>query len=303
VRWRKLGCVYRPDGFADWAQSHLGPATPFALDDETIRVYAAFVDRERVGRVGYVDLAASDPMIVRDVSEGPALDIGPPGAFDDNGATPMTVIPDGEMLRLYYTGWQLGVRVRYFMFTGLAMSDDGGKTFVRHSDVPVLDRGPGEIFVRTAACVRLGDANWKMWYVGGDTWIKDQGKQLPSYNIRFLESPDGIHWARTGRVVIDITGDEFGLGRPYVISEGSRYRMWYSRRLRRLGYRLGYAESTDGVSWERLDDQVGLDVSEGGWDSEMICYPSVVETRYGTYLFYNGNGYGETGFGVAVLED
>ena len=34
----------------------------------------------------------------------------------------------------------------------------------------------------------------------------------------------------------------------------------------------------------------------------MVGLSSVVETREGTYLFYNGNNYGETGFGVAVAE-
>jgi hypothetical protein len=303
VRWRKLGRVYSANGFADWAQSHAFLPTVLPLDEETIRVYAAFVDRARIGSVGYVDVAAADPLRVLRVSQRPVFDIGAPGAFDDNGVTPMTVVPDGDTLRLYYTGWQLGIRVRYFMFTGLAVSQDGGETFVRLLEVPILDRGPGELMTRTAACVRRTESGWRLWYVGGDRWITDEGKQLPSYNIRHLESPDGVRWARSGRVVIDVAGDEFGLGRPFVLTGEDGYRMWYSRRLRRVGYRLGYAESPDGLSWTRLDERVGIEVSESGWDSEMICYPSVLETRYGTYLFYNGNNYGETGFGVAVADD
>jgi hypothetical protein len=303
VRWRKLGRVYSANGFADWAQSHAYLPTVLPLDEETIRVYAAFVDRDRIGRVGYVDIAAADPLRVLRVSERPVLDIGAPGAFDDNGVTPMTVVPDGDALRLYYTGWQLGVRVRYFLFTGLAVSQDGGETFVRLLEVPILDRGPGELMLRSAACVRRAGSGWRLWYVGGDRWITDEGKPLPSYSIRHLESPDGVGWERCGRVVMDVAGDEFGLGRPFVLTGEDGYRMWYSRRLRRVGYRLGYAESPDGLAWTRLDERVGIDVSESGWDSEMICYPSVLETRYGTYLFYNGNNYGETGFGVAVADD
>jgi hypothetical protein len=304
VRWRKLGRVYCADGFAGWAQSHAFLPTVLPLDEETIRVYAAFVDRERIGRVGYVDVAAADPLHIVRVSQRPALDIGVPGAFDDNGVTPMTVVSDGDALRLYYTGWQLGARVRYFLFTGLALSHDGGETFVRHLEVPILDRGPGELMTRTAACVRRSESGWRLWYVGGEGWITDEGKQLPSYNIRYLESPDGIAWARSGRVVVDVDSDEeFGLGRPFVVGGEGGYRMWYSRRLRAKGYRLGYAESPDGVSWTRLDERIGIDVSESGWDSEMICYPSVLETGYGTYLFYNGNNYGETGFGVALADD
>jgi hypothetical protein len=95
--------------------------------------------------------------------------------------------------------------------------------------------------------------------------------------------------------------DEFGFGRPFVLNDNEKYRMWYSIRTFTKGYRLGYAESADGQTWTRLDDQVGVDVSDTGWDSDMICFGCVQRTRFGTYLFYNGNNYGETGFGAAVL--
>jgi hypothetical protein len=34
----------------------------------------------------------------------------------------------------------------------------------------------------------------------------------------------------------------------------------------------------------------------------MICYPAVFELNGNTYMLYNGNGYGKTGFGIAILE-
>ena len=82
--------------------------------------------------------------------------------------------------------------------------------------------------------------------------------------------------------------------------------MWYSYRGQPsiTTYRIGYAESPDGVHWSRMDEKMhSLDVSEGGWDSEMICYPYVFDHKGKRYMLYNGNGYGKTGFGLAVLED
>jgi hypothetical protein len=35
----------------------------------------------------------------------------------------------------------------------------------------------------------------------------------------------------------------------------------------------------------------------------MIAYPSVIRCEDRSYMFYNGNGFGEAGFGVAVLVD
>jgi hypothetical protein len=67
------------------------------------------------------------------------------------------------------------------------------------------------------------------------------------------------------------------------------------------GYRLGYAESEDGYTWQRYDENLNLTTSTTGWDSEMMGYPAFVSTKYGAYLFYNGNEYGKYGFGYAKL--
>jgi hypothetical protein len=85
--------------------------------------------------------------------------------------------------------------------------------------------------------------------------------------------------------------------------------MWYCYR-DRIGYRtdpsrsyrIGYAESGDGVSWVRKDEEAGIGLSEEGWDSKMVEYPSVYEFRGTRHLLYNGNGFGESGIGHAVLE-
>jgi hypothetical protein len=68
-------------------------------------------------------------------------------------------------------------------------------------------------------------------------------------------------------------------------------------------YRLGYAESSDGIDWTRKDEEVGIARSDEGWDSVMMCYPYLYQHRGRKYLFYNGNGFGESGFGYAILEE
>jgi hypothetical protein len=78
--------------------------------------------------------------------------------------------------------------------------------------------------------------------------------------------------------------------------------MWYSVRSFHEPYRMGYAESADGLVWERKDSTVGIYRSAdqpGEWDSEMICYPNYVSHRKKEYLFYNGNQHGKSGFGYA----
>jgi hypothetical protein len=87
-----------------------------------------------------------------------------------------------------------------------------------------------------------------------------------------------------------------------VIRSPDRYRMFYSAGTETEGYRLAYAESEDGIVWQRKDEEIGIDVASNGWDSEMQCYPSVVSAGERTFLFYNGNNYGKDGFGYAELE-
>jgi hypothetical protein len=148
------------------------------------------------------------------------------------------------------------------------------------------------------------DGRFRMWYVGGSEWTRVGDKALPVYEIRYLESPDGKTWGPEGRVAIHLKDpDEHALGRAWVLPHDGRYRMFFSRRSRSQGYRIGYAESGDGVTWQRDDDQVGLDVSPHGWDSKMVAYTSVIEGEGAWYLFYNGNDCGQSGFGYATLEE
>jgi hypothetical protein len=303
MKWEKLGRVYVGRGDREWQNSHAYCPTPIALRDGRIRVFCAFWDRDRIGRIGWVDVDEYDPTRVLGVSTTPALDIGVPGAFDDNGVTPLSAsrLADGT-IRVYYAGWQLGVRVRYLLFTGLAESYDDGATFRRVSQAPVLDRSDQELQLRSSVHVRQEAAGWRMWYAATSDWVVNpDGVSRPRYIFRHVASPDGITWPDCGEPCLTpADDDEIGFARPCIIGRGGAYRMWYSIRRFSIGYRIGYAESTDGIRWRRMDADAGIDVSASGWDSEMVGLSAVHEHDHMLYLFYNGNGYGETGFGVAA---
>jgi predicted GH43/DUF377 family glycosyl hydrolase len=303
MRWRKRGLIYAPDGTRWWARKYAFPPTPHFISPEVLRVYIACCDENMVGRVGYVDVSADDPAEVLRVSEEPVLDIGTPGAFDENGILPTCVVEVEGKLYLYYVGYQLGMKVRYYQFEGLAISTDGGETFTRARRVPVIDRSDQELLNRTSAFIRRRDGRFQMWYVGGSEWTVVNGKPMPLYDIRYVESADGINWPPEGRVCVSYASeDEYAFGRPFVVEDGDRQLMFYSSRTKSKSYRIGYAESTDGHNWTRRDEHVGIDVSPDGWDSQMLAYACVVRHREKVYMFYNGNNYGETGFGYAELE-
>ena len=208
-------------------------------DDETIRVYFASIDAETVGRVGYADVDIRDPSRVLGVSQRPVLEIGAPGMFDDNGVKVTSVVHDGDTQRMYYFGYQLGVRVRYFLLGGLALSHDGGETFARVQRVPLLERSDGEPLLRSAPFVLHGAGRWRMWYVAGERYVDVDGTARPTYEIRYAESEDGVAWPQEGRPAVALLqgSEEYGLGRPFVARHDDGFRMWYSVRTRNLGYR------------------------------------------------------------------
>jgi hypothetical protein len=229
------------------------------------------------------------------------LDPGELGAFDDNGTMASCLVVRDGVEYLYYIGWSLGVTVPFYTFVGCAVRTEGEQRFSRVSASPILARTSVDPYFTTAPWVLVEDGTWRMWYAAGTGWDEQGGRPLHRYHIRYAESDDGLAWRRDGVVCIDYAGeDEFALTRPCVVRDGAGYKMWYSRRGRR--YRLGYAQSQDGLSWERRDDEVGIDVSDTGWDSEMIEYPCVFDHRDQRYLIYNGNGYGVTGIGWALLD-
>ena len=305
VRWRKLGHVYCAENDHAWSKSHAYCPTAFVLaDGERIRVLCAFMDGDRVGRCGWVDVAAENPTRVLGVSSLPALDVGVPGTFDEHGVTPLSLVhlPDG-VIRLYYAGWQRGVGVRYTLFLGAAESDDEGSSFRRLSQAPLLDRSDGELNTRSSALVVPANGCWRMWYAGGSDWIGSGADAKPQYALRHLWSEDGLVWPRNGEVCLEPRPGELGFARPCVRHRDGTLHMWYSLRTVQRVYDLGYATSIDGIEWQRRDDASGLQRGPAGsWDADMVGLSCLVDVGSSLLMFYNGNGYGATGFGVALAE-
>ncbi|MDB6162996.1 MAG: hypothetical protein JWL98_428 [Xanthomonadaceae bacterium] len=270
-----------------------------------IRTYVTFLDGKGVGRPGYVDLDRRTLKVVA-VSTMPLFDVGSPGSFDENGVTPTSVVSlDDRHVLMYYVGYELGTKIRYRMLSGVAISEDGGESFRRHSRAPILERSDKELLFRCGPFVVRESDRFRMWYIAGSGWTRVDGKDLPRYSIKYLESADGLAWGSEGAPVIDVSDeDEHGFGRPWILRTGSGYDMFYSvRRKSHAAYRLGYAHSVDGVRWERKDARLGLDAGPEAYDDRAIMYAAPVRIGDTTYCFYNGNDFGREGFAVAIREE
>ena len=301
--WTKLGRLLDPSNLSSWQKKYAFPPTPFLISSDRLRLFLAFCDADTQGRIGFVDVDPNDPTRVLEVSKQPVLDVGRPGTFDEHGLLPTCVIAVRDEVRMYYVGYQRGFQTPYHQFAGLAISRDGGQTFARWSEAPIIDRSDGELHHRTSTFVMPVGTGYRMWYVGGSSWSTVLGKQLPIYPMRCIDSPDGLEWPRHGQICMDFASeDEIAFGRPWVTGDVSGcLSMHFSMRRKSIGYRIESASSLDGgISWERHGPVEGLGVSPEGWDSEMTAYAALWDTDSHHYALYNGNGCGATGFGIAV---
>lgn len=301
MKWRKIGRIIEPRFEHDWMKSHTMVPTAENLEGDIYRIYFSCRDDLNRSLIVYADIDLNQPEVILKWSKQPVLGLGELGCFDDNGVTPSWIVNHNGHKYLYYIGWKPRSTTRMSVVAGLAVNMDGGHHFTRISRSPILhltDREPFSIL--TAPCVLKEENKWKMWYVSGVKWVHPD---LPTYNIKFAESSNGVDWNQSSIVCIDSAdSQETALARPCVMKENGVYKMWYSYKRNPATYRIGYAESVDGINWQRMDEKAGIDISSSGWDSDMIEYAFVFNHKGDKYMLYNGNGYGTSGIGLAVAE-
>lgn len=313
--WKKLGKAFSPQEIEGrpWLKEFAQAPSTLVFDD-FVRVYfscrpPADADGRYVSYSAYVDLERGDLFKIRHVAERPILKLGGVGEFDEFGTYPVSVFRDGDQIRAYYAGWTRCESVPFNVAIGCALSSDGGKTFAKLGTGPVLGYSPDEPFVLSGPKIRRYGNRWHLFYIAGRKWKLVDGRAEPVYKIRMATSEDGIHWQKLNKDLIEsrVEEDE-AQASPDVFYANGKYHMFFCYRYsshyrgKQNGYRIGYASSSNLIDWIRDDNKAGIDVSEHGWDAEMISYPHVFELDGRIYMAYLGDQVGRYGFGLAVLE-
>ena len=310
MRWIKQGLIFAPSGQAGWINSHAQMPTVQIRDDH-LRIYFSTRPSAGFSVPAFIDVDIDNPTRVRAISDRPLLEPGSAGSFDEHGVMPTMLVQEGNDLFLYYTGWsRLAGDAAYNNSSGVAISRDAGDTFKRLFHGPILTRTHNEPFSATLSwIVRERSGIWHMWYSTGTKWVPGDDRLEPVYLICYASSHDGVEWVRSGATIIPVLSSLEAQSRPTILHRGGAWHMWFCYRGSRefrggaSAYRMGYARSTDLRTWERIDAAAGIDVSDSGWDSQMVAYPCVIETPVGVLMFYNGNGFGASGIGWAKLEE
>jgi predicted GH43/DUF377 family glycosyl hydrolase len=311
MQYEKAGHIFKPNDQYEWMHYYAAPVTSVAFDD-FIRVY--FTTRNVIDEHGYfkthitfVDCDKQDPTKVINIHNRPILEFGPPGTFDEHGTMVADVIVHNNQYYMYYMGWQRSDTVPYMNMLGLAISDDG-VNFTKVSEGPVMGRNRFMPLGIGNVSVLVEDGIFHMWYTHYCPWIKTDKGYRPNYDIRYAQSTNGLDWQFGKQCIAPANANE-ALATPCVRRLGGKYHMWYSFRpgvdaTGKSGpYHIGYATSDDGQEWQRKDKEMTMEISEAGWDSEMICYPDVLQINNDLVMFYCGNNYGKEGFGYAKLKN
>lgn len=304
TKWQKLGALYCPssDGRHPKLLSHAANPLPVCLQGDVYRVFFSGRDADNRSSVGAVDIDIVRRKVVCEHQQ-PFFQHGSERSFYADGVSIGNCYSANGMQYMLFMGWQnsgvghwRGDIGRLIVEPDLTLKLDADLPFMGSS---VVD----PISLSYPWVLENPDGGYQMWYGSTATWDTGNGEML--HVINYATSRDAYSWNREGLAVPYELGKAQAFSRPTVAHNGyGGFEMWFSYRSGSgEKYRIGHAVSSDGRNWTLSLETAGIDVSADGWDSEMIEYPFVLDHNGQRYMLYNGNGYGKTGFGLAVLTD
>lgn len=156
------------------------------------------------------------------------------------------------------------------------------------------------------SCTVFKDGVWHMWYTG-------QAKVNGAWGskIGYAKSTDGVHFTRVRRepvMVPELDYEKLSVMNPYVRWDDERkiWRMWYAAGETYEPNVLCYAESPDGLNWEKWDKNPMFGHGEAmSWDRDRVGACEVHPLPDGRCaMFYIGYSDIDTArIGCAISED
>ena len=129
-------------------------------------------------------------------------------------------------------------------------------------------------------------SRYEMWFTGST--ITPIARP---FQIGFAVSNDGISWTIHSTPVLSPRSgnwDNYSLEGPCVIREGGLYKMWYTAGgPNAYQYKIGYATSTDGINWSRLDNPV-FESAPNNWEIDGVAWCSVIPFGLSYKMWYVG---------------
>jgi len=296
--WKKLGHIFNVYAINEQLLTHASNPLAVHLKNDIFRIFFSSRNIDNKSSVGFVDIDICTKEI-KQVSKETAFTYGNDDSFYSHGVSIGNIYTIENRNYILFMGWQIRDGEHWRGDIGRLLLEDNQKLSLEPKEAFMTCNDEDKISL-SYPWVMFDEGVYKMWYGSTDDWSSSSGEMI--HVIKYATSIDGIKWDKKGLAIPYEIGTAQAFSRPTVFKENGTYHMWYSYRSGDgTAYRIGYANSIDGINWDRKVKS-GIDVSPDGWDSEMICYPFVFEHKSRKYMLYNGNDYGKTGFGLAVLE-
>ncbi len=230
-------------------------------------------------------------------TEGPIVELGNEGDFDDMHLFAPCVARSSGSYWLWYSGSRDNVANRVFHL-GLATSRDG-RVFQKHADNPVFKFGNNRHSILTPAVCRSADGavvresgRLRMWFssthFAGGTGL---------HTLHETTSADGVTWSNPSPALLE------NVYAPTILKEDDAYRMWYVD-VSANPWIIRLATSGDGRDW-LVHPQPVLSVDQS-WEKSRLFYPAVLKAD-GVYLMWYGSYWSaerqKTALGLAVSSD
>ena len=304
TRWQKLGLLYTPEEKKRHAKllTHAANPLPIHIEGDVYRIFFSGRDERNRSSVGAVDVDIVNQKVLVEHTQ-PFFEHGPENSFYSDGVSIGSCYKSNGILYMLFMGWQnppgchwRGDIGRLIVTPELSLQLEDDEPFMGIDSTDPISLSYPWVQARPSG-------GFDMWYGSTLTWDAGNGEML--HVIQHAASDDGFNWRRNGLAIPYELGLAQAFSRPTtVLCESGDFEMWFSYRSGTgQTYRIGHAASVDGIRWALDLDNVGIDVSNHGWDSEMIEYPFVFDHEGDRFMLYNGNGYGRSGFGLAVLTD
>jgi hypothetical protein len=237
----------------------------------------------------------------------PVVQLGDPGEWDFATHRLGDIVYDGSLYHLYIMGAE-GLNIFDSpQSVGHWTSTDVTGPWEEDPDNPVLGPEPGQWdgFTIYNIGVLYDGSMFHMWYGAA-------ASQEGEVNVGYATSSNGSVWIKDPDNPVEDLGpgapgkwNDAGMIPSTVLFDGERYRMWTTgvewNGTNYGPFRIGYADSLDGITWDTLDDPV-LNFEEP-WEGDMIFFPEVVADGTGFAMWYGGKTSGFVPVGYAFSPD
>ncbi len=298
MRWKKLGKIFELQAIDENILTHVANPVAKYLHDDIFRVYFSARDREDRSSLSYVDI----DIFTKEISQlptGTTFKYGDLNNFYSHGVSIGNIYKIQNREFMGFMGWQIQKNTHW--------RGDIGRVKIEDDEISLTPKEPfiscdKEDKVSLSYPWIMRDNNiYKMWYGSTISWTSSNSEMI--HVIKYATSKDGENWQKHGLAIPYKIGVAQAFSRPSIIKNEKGYHMWYSYRSGDGSkYKIGYSHSSDALKWTYTEEST-LQKSQKGWDSEMVCYPFVFIHKKSTYMLYNGNEHGKSGFGLAILED